>query len=548
MSETSFNPSFVESMMIRLIHHREVFLEVLGLIDQTNFIIPTEHHFMVLWAAMQHVNQQHGQLPYYALRDTIQLMAANMPHFSPAHLDYLIRETPDRPGLLLVAWSTQASMLLVEDTRSMVKAWLRERRIWNPRSRGLVSRHSALQPGQIEDLLSNAVQARDQLHRIDINPVVSAWPEQFKDDHVIVETTGLQWMDDWMDGGDAPGEVNGLLGPTGVGKTTIACNIAVAKAKVERAKSIASGKPPRVVYLMSYEQAGVEIRKRLWCCAGQVKNSEFTFNDFSRLSSEAAQNWKPYEHDLHREMFGENAAQNRMSGEMDRLMAQKPILEHGIRIVDLSGMTPQSLPGNGFVDEMAALISADQQKCGNPGVALVIVDYVLLAAERYMSEKKIDEGKLRHVIRRFVDETRSKVAGKYGCAGWLLHQLNKDGNDGSPTKKTSHTQASEGSAFAAFLTFCASFGTKDELSSCTLLRFTKRRRAGDVRDTQILHIRGEMQVIEDGNENFVIDDHQGRILKRSEAAQIHGGLDSPHPASVNAMLAPRQSTRNEADF
>lgn len=279
---------------------------------------------------------------------------------------------------------------------------------------------------------------------------------------------------------------------------------------------------------MTYEQSKDELRHRLVSCACQIETSTITRlrNPETELTSARLNNLKSYEIDVFRRRNRDVAdpSQVIIPGEYERLQDGCALLRDYVHIVDLSGTDPDSSrPGIGFVDEIESLISRDQERRGNPGVATVIVDYVNLAVGRYLAARdKDDSSALRKAISNFVDNLRFKVAGRFNTHVWALNQLNAKGNAGKPTNITSHLQSAEGFAYSYHLTWCCALGTKDVQSNCLTLNFSKRRRAGEYVEPVIIHIVENMATMEDGRGRFVLSPSTGRIVPSSLASQIQG--------------------------
>ena len=462
-------------------------------------------------------------------------MAATNTSLPPVMLDQLLSESDSAPGLLRWAFfNLNPAVLELSLTREMTRLFLRERYVMQP----IVYAVESGQTSALPDILADVAIRQQRVMQVDVNPVVPVIPDNWAPKPTFVEPTGLSYFDMFMDGGHAPGEVNGILGPMGTGKTMLAVNLAVASGRFQLAKPPNSSGKPKRVYLVTYEQSAEELRKRIVSCAAQIAFAslrEMTDPAVS-LSSKYRGDYKQYEQNRDWISYGSDMSRVERPGELERYTREMPLLASSgvIQIIDLSGIGEQTRSGSGYVEEVAALIAADQQACGNPGTACVIVDYVLLAAQRYMSVNKMDESRnTRFAVAGYVDRIKQQVAGRFATPVWLLHQMNSAGNAGNPTKPTTHNQASESSAFAAALTFCACLSTKDVQSNCCLLNFSKRRRAGDSVPCKVLHIIGAEASVVDGDEHFVANTQLGKILPREVAGQFGGGSEGTANETVN---------------
>lgn len=548
---TQFSSAMVEAMLTRLLRTPEAMQEAAGLLRVEHFQ-PQEQHYALLWKAALDVHTKYGALTFANIADVVMSTASQIPGFSEQLLAELLAEG-DRPGLLVYAfYGVNPAELEIEITRNYVRQFLRERYVYAPLAASL----SAGNTPELPELLADASARYQQILQVDKFPVQSAMPDNWAEASVqrFVESTGVPFFDVFMEGGTAPGDVNGLLGPMGVGKTTMAVTLAVGSGRVQLAKrdsQVTAGAPVtplKIVYFVTYEQPLSDIQILLRANAASIMTRRLAevSQPELQLSSCVRGDYQPYERGIHAERFGTDAQSTVQSGEYERLIAEQVLLRDIVQIIDLSGVTKDSRTGDGFIEEVAALIALDQQRRGNPGVANVVIDYVLLAVNRWLAKENLDESKhKRHAVASYVDRCRLLVAGKFSTPVWLLHQLNNEGNKGDPTRVTSHTQAAESSAFAAPLTYCACLGTKDKGSSCTLLNFSKTRRSGGQPEPKIIYINGAMARMEDGGKLYAINYNRRRIELASHLNQIRDSGEAEidqqaSPGSMAAILSPPQ--------
>jgi hypothetical protein len=174
-------------------------------------------------------------------------------------------------------------------------------------------------------------------------------------------------------------------------------------------------------------------------------------------------------------------------------------------------------------------------------VSVIVVDYVLLAVERNLSDQGLDPSRhLRLAIPAFVDAARLQLAGRFNTSVWLLQQFNTTANKKSPVAKMTYGDAAEaGARFVHNLTFCAALGTKDIETNCTLLSFPKRRRAGDAQQSRILQIDPTFHRLNDATQNYAIDRACSRIVSAEMLQQIGGpapGRQSNQSLDIGGVL------------
>lgn len=540
-------PPAIESMMTRLLLTPSVFQEVRNILTDRHFK-HDEIHLALLWRAMCAAYDRDGRFDYYQLRDCIHMDMASSGQQLPPHLIYTLLDEPS--GLLYWTFHSgnqHASNSDIPMARDLVRIFLTERMVYQNLQIGLAIVNGG-STTDIQSLLDTAVTQQQAISQLDIDPIHTGVPVNMDEAPLDIQPTTVPFIDSWMDGGPAPKEVIGLLGPTGAGKTLLAVTLICAIA--ERQRSIQDSfnarnmeYRPKLSYFVTYEQSVSELQHRLISCACQIKTSTVMQlkNPDTQFTSALKGDLKTYEIDAFRKKHHNiDLAQCVIPGELERWNAGRILLNDYIRVIDLSGTDPdKSRPGIGFVEEVESLIARDQERCGNPGVATVIIDYVNLAVGRYLdANNKDDSSALRKAISMYVDKLRFKVAGRFNTHVWALNQLNAKGNSGAPTKLTSHMQAAESSAYSHHLAWCCALGVKDTETNCLTLNFSKRRRAGESLDPSIIHIVDDMATMEDGRDRYMLSPSTGRIVPTALANQIRGVVDD---TPINSALHETQS-------
>jgi len=531
-------PPFVESMVSRIAANPLLIEELSALLTSKHFYKPEEQHLAVMYDAMVSVYQRHHMLQYETVRAEIVTLLCDRP--LPEALAEHLLEEPN--GLLCWCLENGVERIRqapIEQSREMIRRFLHERSVFLPLQ---VAVQQGI-PQDIQAVLDTAQRQNQLIGQLDTDPVSGGIPDGRGNMPLVIRSTGIAFMDRFMDGGMAAGEAYGLLGPTGVGKTAHACAMAGAALLEE---SLRFSEDPayqtKKVYYATYEAGKDEIRQRIISSMAEIARETVKHIDFSLigdppcLSSMGLQNYKAYE--LGRSV---EAGQPRL-GELERYLNIKSHLEHNLRIIDMSGLGDQRYcrPGIGGIQELIGVLTTDQARLGNPGIAVVFVDYLLLMAERYLQSKGMDPLKHnRSVLPEFVDAGRMQIASRFNTSVWFLQQFNTTGNKKSPTATMSLSDAAEaGARFAHNLSFCAALGTKDPQTNCTLLTFPKRRRDGGVQPERILMIDPIYHRLVDVTEHYMVDRHRGQILPRAFASQIRGqtAVQAQRPVANNDLI------------
>lgn len=313
-------------------------------------------------------------------------------------------------------------------------------------------------------------------------------------------STGIPFLDEFMGGGySAQGELHGLLGPTGAGKTTLGVQIL--------AHAVMYSVPRGLWFYVSYETGFDELQCRLLSCAARV--SRDTLARWEGLAKAEEQGilsrkgkLKDYERRLFRYASGDEAP-----GELERLRDAYKRLFPYVRV--LPGYRHGSL-----LHRPAVLKSAIERTCMEADLPVggIVVDYVGVAALKLQDEDRIAQA-LRIYIGRF-QEALHAMADEYSCPVWLLHQIAGSGLSYKPARPLTHDLAQESKSFANPLTFCFCLGNPDPDTQCILLNCSKSRRARR-RPPVVLRMHEEIAMFE-RTDAYVPNPFTGGIVHRDE--------------------------------
>lgn len=361
----------------------------------------------------------------------------------------------------------------------------------------------------------------------------ASFPADWKPKPLHKVTAGLPFWDHFMNGGQAGGEVYGLLGPFGSCKTTLLTQTAVAQARWLNGQWVQAGRVglPKQVYLATYEENKDEIRARMIGCAAQILRDRLEeLEDWRLLESE---NLQEYERN-----FFANAIRQGINPLPERRRVELALRWLGRTVVILDMTQPGT--GIGLADELAAKIRADQQSKANPGVHSVFIDYAGAAVERFLDHHNMDRKEMRHRLKTFPLHCKQKIAVPYKSSVWVAHQLSGQANAKSSGSAQQHTDAAETKSFAENLVFCFTVGVKDQTTSNCVLAKTKARRAGGS-PHRVIRVAGEMYRTEDVDHLYTVDPATSRIVSRSDLNRVH---EAREPSTV----VPGARTHNVSQF
>jgi hypothetical protein len=190
-----------------------------------------------------------------------------------------------------------------------------------------------------------------------------------------LESTGMDFLDTPMGGGAADGEVYGILGTYGSGKTMLAGGIVAEGAvrAVNRARE--TGLAPRHTFYFTYETPPDDIRKRVWAYLANIRLDNLNALPYVQTLSRAGRR-HPYEEQL----FPTDPR-----GEWERF-EDTAHLRRLIHIADMRGPRHNPKAGSGGVDEIAAELTKFQSRYGATP-KIVVIDYALVCVRRYIKAR-----------------------------------------------------------------------------------------------------------------------------------------------------------------
>lgn len=229
-------------------------------------------------------------------------------------------------------------------------------------------------------------------------------------------STGIDFMDALI-GGYMPGEVMGLLGPFGKGKTTLAVQLVCEFARNRNYSAY-----------ISYETDIVPgVSNRFYGYVGGLNR-----RDIANIQS-----LDPKRREAMHYNFREWA-------------------DEYIVTIDMRQGGPNA--GSGGPDELRATIQ-EQREVGKP-LKLVVIDQYLSMVNRYMSTHSIPADHMRNILQNWVERIKD-VASDEQCTIVLLHQTGTAKVNASPTKKPEAADSAEARSFPFWMDACIALGTQD---------------------------------------------------------------------------------------
>ena len=372
-------------------------------------------------------------------------------------------------------------------------------------------------------------------------PFPSGWDEQAPPVEKLDTDTAC--FNHFLNGGDSPGEVYGLLGPFGSAKTTTAIYLSVLRANRFWQQWVAGGRkgPLPLVYYFFYEGSLPEMRVRALAAIGQIDKETLESVSWDKLSYDR-ETLKPYELKLFARELAAGATvhpEESVPGkamvwpERSRKKFAETILNRNWRPIDMTGNDPAN-PGRGWgmADELVSIVRQDQLFNYSRGLAVccgtVYVDFLLALVDAYMTHNNIKQHEeLRLLVQRYPLHVKNRLALAFRCPVWILHQLSGAANSLPPGVIPKITDSAEGKSFAMHLDFCFQYGGKTAESLC-VLACGKSRRAPPHTEL-VVRVDGALGAIRSTDGKWVLDTMAKKIVCAADLRKVDGGSRAIRP-------------------
>ena len=322
--------------------------------------------------------------------------------------------------------------------------------------------------------------------------------------------TGVEILDKNMNGGTEPREVHVILGPTGVGKTTLGMQLvcAMARRNYTAVFNRVEGATRKLHVFLSYEDEKRSMVVRALAYSARIdKTTLEKMPNYGQLTRRG--NLHPYERQIY-------AAHVNPPGEYERMCEAREWLNTYCEFGDFSGRRTEGeqVRGYGGIAEIRQYLDTITNATELP-IGVVAIDWAGRCVRRFIAANGGDiQRQQTSLLSEFVGEAFDQVASPFNCPVFIMHQM-KGAVGKSPTKKLSHHDAEGCSTFAVNAWFAFCLGNKDDNTHTCLFQTTKTRR-GEGDAGQICFINGRFSEIIGASDRYKVDPITNRIVPLGE--------------------------------
>jgi replicative DNA helicase len=342
-------------------------------------------------------------------------------------------------------------------------------------------------------------------------------PDWDKKSPLILSSTGIGFIDKYLGGGSAPGEVYGFMAPFGTCKTTMAVMLMCAAGQQCFEDFLMHQDPDKkgIAVLVSYEAAASpELQHRALMYAAEVRRQSLVKMGEKGLSSLGNDPLQPL--DYEKKKFAMHIQNEVFETEFMRVQKCINWLNDHVLVLDFSGRDPRyPQAGYGGINEIRRRIDQELKLRGkNAYVKNVIVDYLSLMVDQDTTLQKDGSQRFEDhkLIASYVKRIGREIGVYFNTHVWLMQQLSGLANSQlSPTKRLTHTDAKGSKSFGENLDFSFVVGalTEDQLGQ---INCSKHRRHHPM-PPSIIKVDGEFNLVL-SPDNYHVD-NQGKIVDKS---------------------------------
>lgn len=384
-------------------------------------------------------------------------------------------------------------------------------------------------PQRFEELLGRSYRKAQSIRFIgteldDENDFMPEFGSETNYSPVIADPTGLPWIDQYI-GGFCAGDVIGLLGPTGGGKSNMMISAAVRMAQYYAANNL-----NKLSVYVCYEDGNYRMKPLFWSAATHISRETFASAEFSwaNLSTSEMPN------DADRRL-PENQNGEFILGERERYIAAQVWMRKHFKFLDFSHNIATGGRGCGGLQEIVSVV---EQICEKRGMTLgfIAIDYAGLLVERHLAAtgqlKSNGPDGVYLPLKTFGDQVRYSLAAPYGAVAMIAHQIAGAAANSKPFYRyLSHLDVQHCKAFAENMHACICINKEDPDTQARLINYSKIRYGAPGLQHGIIKIKTEYCSIDLVSDFYQVDEFSKKIVPKNELSSAAGRPSRPRSAS-----------------
>lgn len=535
--------SFVEvcELVRGLIRHPNLLQSALRIgLEADQFNSTQELPLHVLVNAAIQLQQRHSAITQTMVMTEISSWAElGAVQLSPQHHEFLFGNETDA-GFIAAAFeavdTSDRQRMIAERqyVEQILRRFLNARLVRRRIKELLVSSTNDTVPTGFKDMLAEFKQRADAVTQVGLDTTNAAAMPSFGGSIFLpppFEPTTVPWIDNFI-GGFRRGDMLGLIGPYGGGKTTMLSSLAVRLAQ----RYAATGSPRLSVYIC-YEDGAAKMNHMFWSAAAHIERRLFDAQDQDTFWANFSTRDNPKEYDRR---LPENRNGEIIMGERERWMAVLEWFNHYFVFLDFSANADTGGRGNGGVTEIVSALHDLSDKRGME-IGFVGVDYSMLLLNRELAQDRRTrnlEQIWRHV-QQLPDNLRTMVAAPFGATVMLAHQLaGSDIKHIPPWRHVGHLDAMGSKAFAENLHACVCVNSPDPETKVQTLHWSKIRAGRPDLRTGLIRLDDNVVDVPLVDDQYMINEYAKKIQRRNEIEPVqHGAVVAP-PNRTRRIISP----------
>ena len=322
--------------------------------------------------------------------------------------------------------------------------------------------------------------------------------------------TGIPWVDQYL-GGFRKGDVIGLLGPTGGGKSTM-----MAVAAVRMAQNFYHRGENKLSVFICYEDPDEKTAYMFFSAAAHIDRELFNNPDFwTQFSSR--ENLKPYDYQL-----PENRNGKIVLGEKERWEAVQPWYRKHFFLLDFSSGIKSGNRGSGGVPEIVATLRRLSEETGME-IGFVAIDYAGLLVNRELARDNRTRNmeQVWRPLQQLPDQLRTMLAIPTGATVVLAHQIaGAEVKKIPPYRYLTHWDAQGSKAFAENLHACICLNDRDKSVNVSTMNYSKIRSRLPRTPFGLVQIDQKVVDVHLVDKEYEASESARRIVRRGEAGLV----------------------------